>query len=198
MSCYGDHFGPFWSILVHFGAPHVRPHNPSMTCSDSYPLSSIHLIQQWIIFVTQDKFETLLLCWPFGSILVHFGPFWCTSWVTPPPLHDCFWLLPPFKCPFNPEMDHISHWGHIQKKIFIVMLWWPFWSILVHFGAHHGRPHDPSSSNFHSHQRYVSYASRAFKCNQSHLPISIHSGDIDLTWALTMGKSGKKWIFRSK
>ena len=28
-SCYGDHFGPFWSILVHFGAPHGQPHHPS-------------------------------------------------------------------------------------------------------------------------------------------------------------------------
>ena len=25
-----------------------------MTCSDSYPLSSFHLIQKWIIFVTED------------------------------------------------------------------------------------------------------------------------------------------------
>ena len=26
------------------------------------------------------------------------------------------------------------------------MKWWPFWPILVHFGAPHGRPHDPSPS----------------------------------------------------
>ena len=39
----------FWSILVHFGAIHVWPHDPSMTCPDSYPLSSVHLIQKKII-----------------------------------------------------------------------------------------------------------------------------------------------------
>ena len=44
----------FWCILVHFGAPHVQPHNPSMTCSDSYTLPSVHLLQKWITLVTQD------------------------------------------------------------------------------------------------------------------------------------------------
>ena len=29
------------------------------------------------------------------------------------------------------------------------MIWWPFWSILVHFGAPHGQPHNPSPSNFY-------------------------------------------------
>ena len=77
---------PFWCILVHFGAPHVWPHDPFMTFPDSYPLSSVHLIQNEIILVTQDKFETLLLCHDMVTILVHFGPFWCTSWATPWPL----------------------------------------------------------------------------------------------------------------
>ena len=40
----GHHFSALWCILVHFGEPHVRPHDPFMTCSDSYPLSSVHLI----------------------------------------------------------------------------------------------------------------------------------------------------------
>ena len=74
-SCYGDHFGPFWSILVHFGAPHGRPHHPSMTGSDSYPLLSVHLTQEWIMIVTRDNFETLLLSHAMVTILVHFGPF---------------------------------------------------------------------------------------------------------------------------
>ena len=83
LSCYGDHFGPFWSILVHFGAPHVRPHNPFMTCSDSNPLSSVLLIQKKIILVTQNKSETLWLSHTIMTILVHFGLFRCTSWATP-------------------------------------------------------------------------------------------------------------------
>ena len=74
------------TILVHFGAPHGRPHDPSMTGSDSSPLSSVHLTQKWIMLVTQDKFETLLLNHAMVTILVHFGPFWCTSLATPQPL----------------------------------------------------------------------------------------------------------------
>ena len=41
-SCYGD-FGQFWSILVHSSATHMQPCNPSMTCTDPYPLSSVTL-----------------------------------------------------------------------------------------------------------------------------------------------------------
>ena len=85
-ACCGDHLDQFWSILVHFGAPHGCPHHPSMTGSDSYPLSSVHLIQKWIILVIEDKFEKLFLGHAIVTILVHFGQFWCTSWVTPRPL----------------------------------------------------------------------------------------------------------------
>ena len=46
-----------------------------MTFPDSYPLSSVHLIQNEIILVTQDKFETLLLCHDMVTILVQFGQF---------------------------------------------------------------------------------------------------------------------------
>ena len=58
------------------GAPHVRPYDPSMTCSVSYPLSSVHLMQKWIILVTQVKFEILcfgMLWKPLWCILVYFG-----------------------------------------------------------------------------------------------------------------------------
>ena len=107
-------FCAFWSILVHFGAPHVQPHDPSMTCSDSSTLPSVHLLQKWITLVIQDKYETLcsvMQWWPFWCFLVHFGAFWCASCVTPQPLHDLLWLLYPSKCPFIPEMDHMSHSG---------------------------------------------------------------------------------------
>ena len=123
------------TILVHFGAPHGRPHDPSMTGSDSSPLSSVHLTQKWIMLVTQDKFETLLLNHAMVTILVYFGPFWCTSWATPQPLHDWFWLLSPFKCPFNPEMDHDSYLGQIQNTLAQSCYgdyFGPFWSILMH------------------------------------------------------------------
>ena len=46
-----------------------------MACTDSYPLSRVHFIQKKIILVTQDKFETLLLCHDIVNILVHFGQF---------------------------------------------------------------------------------------------------------------------------
>ena len=52
---YGDHFGAYWCILVHFVAPHTQPHDPSMTCSDSSTLPSVHLLQFWI---TQNQWIT--------------------------------------------------------------------------------------------------------------------------------------------
>ena len=125
---------PFWCNLLCFSAPHVWPHDPSMTCSDFYPLLSVHLIKNWIILVTQDRFEmfcSVMLWWPFWCILMHFGAFWCTSCATPWPLHDLLWLLYPSKCPFTPEMDHINHSGLIQ----ITQLWHAMYTILVHFGA---------------------------------------------------------------
>ena len=130
LSWHEDHFGASWCILVHFGIPHVRPHDPSMTSSDSYPLPIVHLLQKWITLVIQDKFEIIgsdILRWPFWCILVHFCAFWCTSWVTPRP-----------RC--------------------------------IEFSS--------------GQQKYVSYASRAFKCDQPHLP---SSGYTDLTWAISMG-----------
>ena len=61
----------------------------------------------------------------------HFGSFWCTSCATLQPLHDLFWLLSLFKCPFTPEMDHISHSGQICNTL----LSHGTVTILVHFGA---------------------------------------------------------------
>ena len=129
------HFGQFLCVLVHFGAPHGQPHDPSMTCSESPSLSSVHLFQKWITSVTQNKFEMLCL------VMVHLVHFGATPW----PLHDLLWLLYPLKCPFIPETDHISHWGQIWD----VLLSHGTVTILVHFGAHHGRPHHPSVLNFH-------------------------------------------------
>ena len=75
--CYAsDYFGSWWSILVHFGAYHGWPHHPSMTGSDSYPLSKAHLIQKWVILVTHDKFETLLFRYAILTIWINFGPIW--------------------------------------------------------------------------------------------------------------------------
>ena len=133
LPCYTDHLDQFWSNLVNFGAPHGWPHHPSTTGSDSNSLLSVHLIQKWIILVTQDNFETLLLGHAIVTIWVYFGSFWRTSLATTRPLFIEF----------------------------------------------------PSS-----HQRYVSYASRAFKCDQSYLSSTIHLGDIDKTWAISMGKNG--------
>ena len=63
------------TTLVHLGALHGRPHDPSMTVSDYCSLTSVHLTQKWIMLVTQDKFETLLLNHTMVTILVYFGPF---------------------------------------------------------------------------------------------------------------------------
>ena len=62
--CYLLLWLAFWCTLVHFGAPHVRPHNPFITCSDSYTPPGVHLIQKWIILVTQDRFKT------FSSVML--------------------------------------------------------------------------------------------------------------------------------
>ena len=43
------------TIFAHFGRPYGRPLNPSMTGLDSHPFLRVHLIQNWIILVTQDE-----------------------------------------------------------------------------------------------------------------------------------------------
>ena len=42
--CYLLLWWAFWCTLVHFGAPHGFPHDPSITCSDSYPLTNVQPI----------------------------------------------------------------------------------------------------------------------------------------------------------
>ena len=64
------------TIFAHFGRPYGRPLNPSMTGLDSHPFLRVHLIQNWIILVTQDKFETILPSHALVTILFHFVPFW--------------------------------------------------------------------------------------------------------------------------
>ena len=128
---------------MHFGALHVWTHDPSMACTDSYPLSRVHFIQKKIILVTQDKFETLLLCHDIVNILVHFGQFGTYLCILvhlmydpmTPPWLILTWLLSPFKSPFNPEKDHISHSGQIRNTF--ALSWYgyhfgPFRFILVH------------------------------------------------------------------
>ena len=41
-------------------------------------------------------------------------------------------------------MDHVSHSGQIRNTL----LWHAMETTLVHFGALHGRPRDPSALNF--------------------------------------------------
>ena len=158
-----------------------RPHDPSMICSDFYPLYSIHLIKKWIILVTQDQFKThgsVKLWWPFWCILVHFSA--------------------PHVWPYDPSLTYSDSFAlssvHLSQKLITlvsqdkfemlcpVMVQWPFWCILVHFSALHGWPHYPTVLNFH--QKHISYTPRAFKRNHSHLPIL---GNTDLTWALSIG-----------
>ena len=172
-----------------FGAPQVRPHDPSMTCSKSYPLSSVHSIQKWIILVTLDKFETLcsVMLWrPSWCILVNFVAFRCVLVIpcgTPWPRHDLPCLFSSFKCPFNQKMDHISQSGQIRNTL----LWNGTENTLVHFGpflcTSWATPRPLCIEFWSSHQKYASYASRALKHNQSHLS---SPGDTDLTWALSM------------
>ena len=143
---------PFWSIFVHFGAHHGWPHHPSMTGFDSYPLSSVHLIQKWLISETQDKFKTLLLCHAMLKIWINFGSFWSIlGHLMGDPTTPLWRVLTPI--PFQAFIQSRNGWylslSTYLKKLFLVMLWWPFGSILVHFGAPHGRPHNPSSSYFH-------------------------------------------------
>ena len=135
-------WGPFWCILVHFGAFWYA------SCVTLWPHNDLH----WLLYPSKCPFTpemnhishsvqiwNTLLCHGMDTILVHFGAFWCTSCATQWPLHDLLWLLFPFKCPFIPEMDHISYSGQIRNALLshgtvtILVHFGPFWSILVHF-----------------------------------------------------------------
>ena len=59
----------------------------------------------------------------------------CTAtWLLP----DLSWLLPPFKCPFNPEMYHNNHSGQIRNTLLslamvtILVDSGALWCVLVH------------------------------------------------------------------
>ena len=165
----------------------MQPHGPCMTCSDSSALPNVHLLQKWITLVTQDKFRNTLLCDAMVTILcflVHFGAFWCASCATPWPLHDLLWLLYPSKCPFTPEMDHMSHSGQIRNTflcdgtVTISVYFGPFWC------TSWATPWPLFIEFLSSQQKHVSDASRAFKRDQSHLP---SLGNAILTWVLSMG-----------
>ena len=81
-----------------------------------------------------------------------------------------------------------------QDRFETLLLFHAMVTILVHFGSFWctswATPRPLSIQFSRGHLRYVSYASRAFKCDQSYLPSSIHLGDIDKTWAISMGKNG--------
>ena len=126
-------------VPVHFKLHTV--YDPVRICH-FWPLNQIHLSKIWRYEVVLARnpipsgfWDCLMLYWPFGSSLSHFGPFWCTSWVTPPPPHDWFRLLSPWKCPFYSEMGHISDSGQIWNTFAMLTIWINFglfWSILVH------------------------------------------------------------------
>ena len=141
----------FWSILVYFGAFWCTSCATSWFLHDLFRLLCPFecLSNPEIDHISQDKFETLcsvMLWWPLWSILVNFGAFWCTSCATPQSFHDLYWLLSPFMCPSNPEIDHISHSGRIQNTALSCYgdNFDPIWSILVYFSATHMHPHNPS------------------------------------------------------
>ena len=127
---------PSRSILVHSGAPHGRPYDPSMTSSDSYPFSSAHSIQKWVILVTQDKFKKILLSCAMVTIMVHFGPFWCTSCATPRPLcTDSYSLSSIHVIQKEIKYETPDKFGTLllcHEMVTILVHFGPFWSILVH------------------------------------------------------------------
>ena len=95
----GDHFGPFCCT------PWVTPpplYPPSWLTLNPNPLKypcewELNCISQW----GQIR-NTFIWSWK-GD---HFGPFWCTPWVTPPPLQPLQWLIltpNPLKGPFESE-----------------------------------------------------------------------------------------------
>ena len=84
---------------------------------------------------TEEKFVTSMCC---NAIVTIFVEFWCISRATLCPLHDLIGLISPFKCPSNPEKDHIGHSGQIQNSLLchamttILVHFYPFWCIQVH------------------------------------------------------------------
>ena len=92
----------------------------------------MHLSQKKIILVTWEKFKTVysvMLWWPFWSIFIHFGAFWCASYHVQPH-NPSMTSISPFKCPSNPEKDNKSY----SRQIQISLLYHAMVKILVHFG----------------------------------------------------------------
>ena len=67
-----------------------------------------------LLRTNSKQFCSVMLYWPFWTILVHFGPFWRISvWAMTPP-----WLvLTHIMCPSNPDIDVISHYAQQDTKI---------------------------------------------------------------------------------
>ena len=134
---------------MHLESPNAQPPDPSITCSDSYSLSSVHLIKKLIILVIQ--IQNTLLCYALVTIAVHFCAFLCISLHFGPPHaqpHDSSMTRSehnPLSSPSNPEMDQIGHSGQIWKTFAFSCNFCPLISILVHFG----RLNDPSVWNSH-------------------------------------------------
>ena len=140
---------PFLRILVHLESPNAQPPEPSITCSDSYSLSSVHLIKKLIILVIQ--IQNTLLCYALVTIAVHFCAFLCILLHFGPPHaqpHDSSMTRSehnPLSSQSNPEIDQIGHSGQIWKTFAFSCNFCPLLSILVHFG----RLNDPSVWNSH-------------------------------------------------
>ena len=154
---------------------------------------------------------SVMLWEPLWCILVNFGAFWCIPCATAWPLNDFLWLLYPSKCPF---MDDISDSGQIWNTLLchamdnILVLFGAFWCILVHFGAHHVQPHDPSmtcsdSATFPSlhYSIYSRYGSlKSLRTNSKHLPLSWYSDHFSVFWSILVHFVGNPttplhWIF---
>ena len=82
-------YGALWCIIVHFGAFWYT------SCATPWP----HHDLLWLLYPFKCPFtlgmdhichsgqvQNTLLCHDMETILVHLGPFWCTSWATPWPL----------------------------------------------------------------------------------------------------------------
>ena len=104
-------FAPFALALTSF--PIKFPFNPEMD----------HISHS-------GQIQNTLLCHTMVTIFVYIGPFWSTSCATPWPLHDLYWLLSSFKCPFHPKMNDISHSGQIRNTFLCQTVV----TILAHFG----------------------------------------------------------------
>ena len=121
---------PFWSVFIHFGAIwcasyYVQPHDPSMTSISPFKCPS-NPEKDNKSYSTQIQIS--LLYHAMVNILVHFGHlvhFMCNP-MTPP------WIVLTPK-PFHVSMLSKKKWYKSLRTNCLIIIWWPFWSILVHF-----------------------------------------------------------------